>query len=59
MSRGLDLAKAETALKRAAHKALHDTREERSGRFLVKSDQEASESVHKRQKPPQRKRQRV
>jgi len=36
MSRGLDLAKAETAFKRAAHKALHGTREERSGRFLLK-----------------------
>ncbi len=32
MSKGLDLAKAEAALKRAAHKALHGTREERSGR---------------------------
>src|ERR1700685_4847520 len=33
MRRGLDFAKAETALKRAAEKALHGTREERSGRF--------------------------
>jgi hypothetical protein len=36
MSKGLDLAKAEVALKRAAHKAVHGTREERSGRFLLK-----------------------
>jgi hypothetical protein len=33
MKRGLDYAKAETALKRAAEKAVHGTREERSGRF--------------------------
>src|SRR4051812_10535848 len=34
MSRGLDIRKAEAALKRAAHKAVHGTREERSGRVL-------------------------
>jgi len=34
MRRGLDLAKVEAALKRAAYKAVHGTREERSGRFL-------------------------
>jgi hypothetical protein len=34
MRRGLDFAKAETASKRAAEKAVHGTREERSGRFL-------------------------
>jgi len=34
MKRGLDFAKAETAFKRAAEKALHGSREERSGRFL-------------------------
>jgi hypothetical protein len=33
MKRGLDFAKAEAALKRAAYKAVHGTREERSGRF--------------------------
>jgi len=33
MRRGLDFAKAETAFKRAAEKAVHGTREERSGRF--------------------------
>jgi hypothetical protein len=37
MRRGLDFEKAEAALKRAADKALHGTREERSGRFLVSS----------------------
>ena len=35
MSRGLDIRKAEAALKRAAHKAVHGTREERSGRVLL------------------------
>jgi hypothetical protein len=33
MRRGLDFAKAEAAFKRAAEKAVHGTREERSGRF--------------------------
>ena len=34
MSRGLDIRKVEAALKRAAHKAVHGTREERSGRVI-------------------------
>jgi hypothetical protein len=34
MSRGLDVRKAEAALKRAAHRAVHGTREERSGRVI-------------------------
>ena len=34
MSRGLDLAKAEAALKRAAERAIYGTREERSGRVI-------------------------
>ena len=34
MGRGLDVQKAEAALKRAAHKAVHGTREERSGRVI-------------------------
>lgn len=33
MGRGLDFDKAEAALKRAAYKATHGTREERSGRY--------------------------
>ena len=33
MRRGLDFDKAEAALKRAAYKATHGTREERSARF--------------------------
>jgi hypothetical protein len=36
MRHGLDLPKAQAALKRAADKAMHGTREERSGRFLLK-----------------------
>src|SRR5262249_43624095 len=36
MSRKLDLTKMEGAFKRAAQKALHGTRAERSGRFLLK-----------------------
>jgi hypothetical protein len=43
MRRGLDFAKAEAALKRAAHKAVHGTREERSGRFLVSSTIKSAE----------------
>jgi dephospho-CoA kinase len=42
MSRGLDITKAEAALKRAAHKALHGTREERSGRFLPKEKRQSA-----------------
>jgi hypothetical protein len=34
MTRGIDIRKAEAALKRAAHKAVHGTREERSGRVV-------------------------
>jgi hypothetical protein len=34
MSHGLDRAKAEIALKQAAEKAVHGTREERSGRVI-------------------------
>lgn len=34
MKRGLDVRKAEAALKRAAHKAIHGTREERSGKVI-------------------------
>jgi hypothetical protein len=38
MRRGLDVEKAEAALKRAAEKATHGTREERSGRFVLRED---------------------
>jgi len=34
MRRGLDFDKAEAALRRAAEKAIHGPREERSGQFL-------------------------
>jgi hypothetical protein len=39
MRRGLDFAKAQTALKRAAYKVVHGTREERSGRFVQVTNQ--------------------
>jgi hypothetical protein len=42
MRRGLDFAKAETAFKRAAEKAVHGTREERSGRFGAVTKQSVS-----------------
>jgi hypothetical protein len=41
MRRGLDVQKAEAALKRAADKAVHGTREERSGRFLPAKGRDA------------------
>jgi hypothetical protein len=44
MSQGLDVAKMEAAFKRAAHKALHGTREERLGRFLQR---ESSRGAHR------------
>ena len=48
MSRGLDPAKVQAALDRAAYKAVHGTREERSGRFLAKkpADRNGSLSPH-------------
>jgi hypothetical protein len=39
MTKKPDATKIEAALKRAADKALHGTREERSGRFLPKDRQ--------------------
>jgi hypothetical protein len=36
--RGIDFEKMEAALKRAAWKAVHGTREERSGRFLLRPE---------------------
>jgi hypothetical protein len=42
MSRGIDFAKVEAALKRAAYKAVHGTREERSGRFVTETKQGVS-----------------
>ena len=42
MSRTLDIEKVDAALSRAAFKALHGTREERSGRFLPVNKQKAS-----------------
>jgi hypothetical protein len=35
MKRGLDFKQMEAAFKRAAYKAIHGTREERSGRFFL------------------------
>jgi hypothetical protein len=40
MSKKLDIARMEAAFKRAADKALHGTREERSGRFLLKQERQ-------------------
>lgn len=55
MRRGLDFEKAQAALKRAAEKAVHGTREERSGRFLPKGNlpkatSEADRSLRARRK---------
>jgi hypothetical protein len=43
VSRKLDIQKVDIALKRAARRAAHGTREERSGRFLVSSTIKAVE----------------
>jgi hypothetical protein len=51
MSRGLDIEKVEAALKRAAHKAIHGTREERSGRFLLAKKRGAA-PANRTSKPP-------
>jgi hypothetical protein len=50
MRRGLDFAKAETALKRAAYKAVHGTREERSGRFVQVTKQSVSRHAPDRER---------
>lgn len=42
MNRKLDMTKVEAAFKRAAHKAMHGTREERSGRFLLKDKDQSA-----------------
>jgi hypothetical protein len=44
MNRGLDFEKAQAALKRAAEKATHGTREERSGRFETTQQRRASQT---------------
>jgi len=46
MSQKLDIAKMEAAFKRAAHKALHGTREERSGKFLPKNKGQSRRGAH-------------
>lgn len=46
MRRGLDFDKAEAALRRAAEKATHGTREERAGRFRME-DQRYTVVIHK------------
>ena len=52
MSRKLDMTKVEEAFKRAAYKALHGTREERSGRFLLKEKAQSERGAH-RESPKQ------
>lgn len=44
MAHKLDLEEMEAAFRRAAHRALHGTREERSGRFLPKKPANSSEN---------------
>ena len=48
MSRGLDIQKVEAALRRAAHKAVHGTREERSGRVISSALTEVKYSAQSR-----------
>jgi hypothetical protein len=50
MRRGLDFAKAETAFKRAAEKAVHGTHEERSGRFVTVTKQGISRHAPDRER---------
>ena len=49
MKRALDMAKVEEAFKRAAHKAVHGTREERSGKFMPERDRAAATRDNSRQ----------
>jgi hypothetical protein len=59
MKRGLDVALMEAAFRRAAYKAIHGTREERSGRFLPAKTPRAAPSApvrgSKKSKPKGRK----
>ena len=50
MSRMLDVEKIGAALKRAAYRAIHGTREERSGRFLPAKKRNGS-SANRAPKP--------
>jgi hypothetical protein len=54
MRRGLDFQKAEAAFKRAADKAAHGTREERSGRFEVYIERRAEGDYAVRREGSQR-----
>ena len=56
MNRGLDFEKAQAALKRAAEKAIHLTREERSGRFETTQQQRASQTTGTRRRHARRRR---
>ncbi|MBX9773508.1 MAG: hypothetical protein K2Y71_03755 [Xanthobacteraceae bacterium] len=47
MSEKPDATKIEAALKRAAYKALHGTREERSGRFLPRREASSTSTAHR------------
>jgi hypothetical protein len=51
MSRMLDVEKVDAALKRAARRAIHGTREERSGRFLP-AKKRSLLPVHRASKQP-------
>ena len=51
MKRTLDVDKVEAALKRAAYKALHGTRQERSGRFLLAKKRRAVAASAARKQP--------
>jgi hypothetical protein len=56
MKRGLDFALMEAAFKRAAYKAIHGTREERSGRFLPTKTNKAPSAPPRRPKKSKLKR---
>jgi hypothetical protein len=47
MSKKLDVTKVEAALRRAAHKAVHGTREERSGRFIRQDERQPTRGDHR------------
>lgn len=50
--RGLDFEKAQAALKRAAEKAINGTREERSGRFLMRDPRKTAAETSRRSRVP-------
>lgn len=56
VNRKLDVAEVDTALKRAAHRALNGTRAQRSGRFLPAKERSVASLSRASKRPSERRR---